>query len=753
MEPKKQDITEYQNNSNHSAIAIDEESEKKEILRRYRKLLKSIKRPLTEQEKKNIHKAFELSVKAHANIRRKSGEPYIYHPIAVAQICAEEMGLGDTSVICALLHDTVEDTDITLKDIEKLFGKKIASIINGLTKISTVLDNNTSIQAENFRKVLLAMAEDVRVILIKIADRLHNMRTLEHMSKEQQIKIASETLFLYAPLAHRLGLNAIKTELEDLGLKYTNPDMYNEIVEKLKETEDERKKYIQKFIIPVKKILEEKQFKFKIFGRPKSVYSIYNKITKKNVSFEEIYDLFAIRIIIDSEPENEKSDCWEVYSIVTDIYHPFPDRLRDWISTPKSNGYESLHTTVMGPEGKWVEVQIRTTRMDELAEKGYAAHWKYKENSQERESRIEEWLKKVREALENPDADALEFINDFKLNLFSDEIYVFTPKGDMKTLPAGATALDFAFEIHTKVGEQALGAKVNQKLVPLSHVLQSGDQVEILTSAKQKPNEDWLKFVVTARAKSKIKAALKEQRKQVAEQGKDILKKKLQKVELPYDSALLNELVTFFKLPNMMELYYRVALGNIDLPELKNFKKQKESKKLSQQISNNEKIETLVTKTRGKGDLLVIGDKMEQLDYKLSPCCNPIPGDDVFGFITTDEGIKIHRINCPNAIHLLSNYAYRVVKAKWVNEHLLSFLAGIKVKGIDKLGLVNDITKVISNEHQVNMRSIKFDTEDGLFEGDITVYVHDTKHLNRLIKNLKKVEGVTSVYRMDGMEG
>ncbi|RME17739.1 MAG: bifunctional (p)ppGpp synthetase/guanosine-3',5'-bis(diphosphate) 3'-pyrophosphohydrolase [Bacteroidetes bacterium] len=744
------EVVQQDNHLNSSSIQIDEEAEKKEILRRYRKLLKSIKRKITPEERKNIRKAFDLAVKAHANIRRKSGEPYIYHPIAVAQICAEEMGLGDTSVICALLHDTVEDTDITLQDIEKLFGKKIANIINGLTKISTVLDKNQSVQAENFRKVLLAMAQDIRVILIKIADRLHNMRTLEHMSREQQIKIASETLFLYAPLAHRLGLNAIKTELEDLGLKYTNPEAYNEIAEKLKETEEERKKYIQKFIQPIKKILEEKNFKFKIFGRPKSIYSIYNKMVKKHVTFEEIYDLFAIRIVIDSEPENEKSDCWEVYSLVTDIYHPYPDRLRDWISTPKSNGYESLHATVMGPEGKWVEVQIRTTRMDELAEKGYAAHWKYKEASQERESKLEEWLRKVREVLENPDPDALEFIDDFKLNLFSDEIYVFTPKGDMKTLPANATALDFAFEIHTKVGEHAIGAKVNQKLVPLSHVLQSGDQVEILTSAKQKPSEDWLKFVVTARAKSKIKAALKEQRKKVAEEGKEILKKKLQKIELPYESEIINEMISFFKLPNVMELYYRVAVENIDLPDLKKFKKYRESKKST--AIPEEKIETLVTRTRGKGDLLVIGEKMEQLDYKLSPCCNPIPGDDVFGFITTDEGIKIHRVNCPNAVHLLSHYAYRVVKAKWVNEHLLSFLAGIKVKGIDKLGLVNEITKVISNEHQVNMRSIKFDTEDGLFEGEIMVYVHDTKHLNRLIKNLKKVEGVTSVYRMDGVD-
>ena len=753
MDKKTDNIQEKQESERTpNTVLIDEEVEKKEILRRYKHLLKSIKRTITPEERQNIRKAFDLAVKAHANIRRKSGEPYIYHPIAVAQICAEEIGLGDTSIICALLHDIVEDTPITLQNIEKLFGEKIASIINGLTKISTVLDNNHSIQAENFRKVLLAMAQDVRVILIKIADRLHNMRTLEHMSKEQQIKIASETLFLYAPLAHRLGLNTIKTELEDLGLKYTNPDAYNEIAEKLKETEAERKKYIEKFIQPVRKALEEKKFKFKIFGRPKSIYSIHNKMVKKKVTFEEIYDIFAIRIVIDSKPENEKPDCWEVYSIVTDIYHPFPDRLRDWISTPKSNGYESLHTTVMGPEGKWVEVQIRTTRMDELAEKGYAAHWKYKQASQERETRIEEWLRKVREAIESTDPDALEFINDFKLNLFTDEIYVFTPKGDMKVLPANATALDFAFEIHTHVGEHAIGAKVNQKLVPLSHVLQSGDQVEILTSTKQKPNEDWLRFVVTARAKSKIKAALKEQRKQIAEEGKELLKKKLQKINLPYESTLINELVSYFKLPNMMELYYRVALENIDITDLKKFKQYKESKKKKTKEQPPDTIETLVTRTRGKADLLVIGDKMEQLDYKLATCCNPIPGDDVFGFVTTDEGIKIHRINCPNAIHLLSHYAYRVVRAKWVNEHLLSFLAGIKVKGTDKLGLVNELTKIISAEHHVNMRSIKFDTEDGLFEGEITVYVHDTKHLNRLIKNLKKVEGVTSVYRMDSIE-
>ncbi len=733
-------------------LNINTDEEKKEILNRYKNLLKSIKRKLDKKEKAEIRKAFDLALDAHKDMRRKSGEPYIYHPIAVAQICAEEMGLGHTSVICALLHDTVEDTDITLEDISKMFGQKVADIIDGLTKISGVLDKNQSIQAENFRKVLLTMAEDVRVILIKLADRLHNMRTLDHMSKDKQIKIASETLFLYAPLAHRLGLNTVKTELEDLGLKFTDTESYNDIVSKLEETEVERKKYIQKFIPPLKKILEDSGFKLKIFGRPKSIYSIYNKMKKKNVTFDEIYDIFAIRIVIDSKLEDEKADCWKVYSLVTDIYHPYPDRLRDWISTPKSNGYESLHTTVMGPDGKWVEVQIRTVRMDELAEKGYAAHWKYKESLQDRENKLEDWLKRIQEILENPDPDALEFIDDFKLNLFSDEIFAFTPKGDMLTLPSGATALDLAFEIHTKVGEHAIGAKVNFKLVPLSHPLKSGDQVEILTSSKQKPNEGWLKFVYTARAKSKIKNALKEQRKKIAEDGKEILDRKLNKLSLRFDAKTINELTVYFKLPSSMELYYRIAVGNIDINELKQFKSFKEDSTKHKHHEQNNNIETLVTNTRGKADMLVIGDKMEQLDYKLSPCCNPIPGDDVFGFITTDEGIKIHRVNCPNAVNLLSHYAYRVVKAKWINEHLLSFLAGIKIKGTDAIGIVNNITKVISNEHQVNMRSIKFDTEDGIFEGDVMVYVHDTKHLTRLIKNLKKVDGITAVYRVDGDE-
>ena len=730
-------------------MQIDLEAERKEILKRYRQLIIACKRRLIEGDKEIIRKAFEVAVEAHKEMRRKSGEPYIYHPIAVAQICAEEIGLGGTGIVCALLHDTVEDTDLTLDDIKGLFGEKVAQIIDGLTKISGVIDNTSSIQAENFRKVLLTMSEDIRVILIKLADRLHNMRTLEHMKRDKQMKIASETLFLYGPLAHRLGLNTIKTELENLGLKYTDTESYNEIELRLKESDPERKRFIQKFIEPLKEILNEQGLKFKIFGRPKSIFGIYNKMKTKHVSFDEIYDLFAIRIVIDTPIDQEKSDCWKVYSIITDFYHPSPERLRDWISTPKSNGYESLHTTVMGPQGKWVEVQIRTTRMDDLAENGYAAHWKYKDSAAEKESKLENWLLRIREMLENPDPNALEFIDDFKLNLFSDEMFVFTPKGDMKTLPVNSTALDFAFEIHTKVGEHCIGAKVNHKLVPLSHELTSGDQVEILTSSKQVPKDDWLNFVITAKAKSKIKNNLKDQRKKIAEDGKGIMSRKFHKHKLEFTTQIISEFCNYLKLPSSQELFYRAALGNVDVTEIREFVKYRESPVKKRKKTEAPKLEQLVTSARGKTDMLVIGDDLQKLDYNLAPCCNPIPGDDVFGFITVGEGIKIHRVNCPNAIKLLSNYAYRVVKAKWVNDQLISFLAGLVITGTDELGIVNNITKIISNENNVNMRSINFDTDDGLFEGTIMVYVHDTKHLNHLISNLKKVKGVNKVERID----
>ena len=730
-------------------MQIDIEAERKEILIRYKRLIKACKRRLEKGEKEIIRKAFEVAVEAHKEMRRKSGEPYIYHPITVAQICAEEIGLGATGIVCALLHDTVEDTDLSLDDVRGLFGEKVSQIINGLTKISGVIDNTTSIQAENFKKVLLTMSEDIRVILIKLADRLHNMRTLEHMKREKQIKIASETLFLYAPLANRLGLNAIKTELEDLGLKYTDLETYTDLENKLKETEPERKKFIQKFIDPLKEILIEQGFKLKIFGRPKSIYSINNKIKTKKVTFEEIYDLFAIRIVIDSPLEKEKLDCWNVYSIITDFYHPSPERLRDWISSPKINGYESLHTTVMGPEGKWVEVQIRTNRMDDLAENGYASHWKYKDSFSEKESKLENWLVRIREMLENPDPDALEFIDDFKLNLFSDEMFVFTPKGDMKTLPVNSTALDFAFEIHTKVGEQCIGAKVNHKLVPLSYELKSGDQVEILTSGKQAPKEDWLNYVITAKAKSKIKDILKDQRKKVAKEGKEITERKFLEQNLQFSKQLISEFCNYLKLPSAQELFYRAALGNVDAQEIKDFIKYKEAPIKKGKQNEISKIDQLVTSARGKSDMLMIGDDLKKLDYNLSSCCNPIPGDDVFGFVTELEGIKIHRVNCPNAVKLLSNYAYRVVRAKWVNDKLISFLAGLKITGTDEIGIVNNITNVISSENHVNMRAINFDTDGGVFEGTIMVYVHDTKHLNHLKSNLKKIKGVNRVERID----
>ncbi len=729
---------------------VDIEAEKKEILKRYRRLLLSCKRRLDANDKKQIRKAFELSVEAHKDMRRKSGEPYIYHPIAVAQIAVSEIGLGATSIICALLHDVVEDTDTTLDDIKGMFGEKVMQIIDGLTKISGVFDHTSSLQAENFRKMLLTLSDDIRVILIKLADRLHNMRTLGSMARDKQLKIASETLYLYAPLAHRLGLNAIKVELEDLGLKYTEPSIFDDITKKLKETESERARYVNVFTQPIIENLKEQKIDYEIKGRVKSIYSIWNKMKKQGIPFEEIYDIFAIRIIIKSPIEQEKSDCWRVYSLVTDFYHPNPDRLRDWISTPKSTGYESLHTTVMGPEGKWVEVQIRSERMDEIAEKGYAAHWKYKESAAE--NALDGWIKKIRELLENPESNALDFIDDFKLNLFAEEIFVFTPKGELKTLPIEATTLDFAYEIHSQVGDKCIGAKVNNKLVPLSHKLNSGDQIEILTSQKQKPKDDWLGFVVTARAKSKIKSALKEEKRKIAVEGRETVEKKLKQLDAGFTKSNIAILVDYFKVKNNLELYYRIAIGNINIKNLKDFTVEKGKlipKNAIPKKSESKKLEELVSDVRGNSGMLVIGENLDKIDYKLSPCCTPIPGDDVFGFVTVDEGIKIHRTNCPNAIQLMSNYAYRIVKAKWTNQEKISFLAGIKITGTDEVGIVNNITKIISNELNVNMRSISFDTNDGIFEGNIMVFVQDTNHLKELIKKLKKVTGVVNVIRMD----
>lgn len=728
-----------------------EEKDKQDILNAYRGLLRVCKNMRDKADTLVIRKAFNIAVEAHKTMRRKSGEPYILHPIAVARICAEEIGLGTTSIVAALLHDTVEDTDLTLEDVEQMFGKKVARIIDGLTKITGFVDNTESIQAENFRKVLLTMADDVRVILIKLADRLHNMRTLDSMKKEKQLKIASETEYLYAPLAHRLGLNAIKTELEDLSLKFRDPNLYQEIQSKLQKTQAVRNRFISQFILPIKRQLEEEGFEFTIKGRPKSVFSIFKKVYNKNVAFEEIYDLFAIRIILKSIPEKEKADCWRVYSIVTDFYQPNPDRLRDWVSTPKGNGYESLHTTVMSPSGKWVEVQIRTKRMDAIAERGYAAHWKYKDtNSQE--SGLDMWLNNIRELLENPKNNALDFIDDFKLNLFSEEIFVFTPSGELKNLPQGATALDFAFDIHSKVGEECIGAKVNNKLVPLSHPLKSGDQIEIITSKKQKPKEDWLKFVVTARAKSKIKDALKEEKRIIAREGKLIIQKKMDQLGILFTDRNLKKIEDYFNAENQTDLFYRIAKENIDFTNFKGYELKNGDIHFSQQPAEKIKtVEQLVQQSgrNNKEDLLILGDELKQIEYKLSPCCNPISGDDVFGFITINEGIKIHRITCPNAVQMMSNYGYRVVKARWKSQELIEFLAGIHFKGIDDVGLVNNITSVISKELNINMRSISFESHDGIFEGKVFVYVHDSKHLEKLIQNLKQINGVQTVVRID----
>ncbi|NEN24342.1 bifunctional (p)ppGpp synthetase/guanosine-3',5'-bis(diphosphate) 3'-pyrophosphohydrolase [Cryomorpha ignava] len=729
-------------------LEIDLEQEKKEILSRYRGLLRVIKNAKSPQDKRDIRKAFDVALEAHKDMRRKTGEPYIYHPIAVARIVAEEIGLGPTAIVAALLHDTVEDTDISLADIDHLFGPKVKSIIDGLTKIADVFDHTASIQAENFKKMLLTLSDDVRVILIKLADRLHNMRTLESMRRDKQLKIASETLFMYAPLAHRLGLYSIKTELEDLSLKYTEPEEYADIAVKLKKGQAVRTRFINRFTLPIRRKLDETGFKYEIKSRTKSIYSIWNKIHKKDIPFEEIYDLFAIRIILDTKPENEKAESWKVYSIVTDFYQPNPDRLRDWISTPKTNGYESLHTTVMSPTGKWVEIQIRTQRMDEVAEMGYAAHWKYK-GKQDGDSSLDQWLARIRDMLESASSGAIDFIDDFKLNLFSDEIFVFTPDGELKSLPKGATALDFAFEIHSQVGESCIGAKVNQRLVPLSHQLKSGDQIEILTSKKQKAKEDWLSYVVTGKAKSKIKTALKEEQKKVASIGKEMVQRKFKSMGAEFNSKNVAELEQYFKYKNTLDLYQDIASGKISLKKIKS--QVVENGELS--FTNKKPVvaepESKSTKSTSKipGDTLFIGDDEKDVPYKIAPCCNPIPGDDVFGFVTINDGIKIHRMNCPNAVQLRSNYAYRVIKAKWQSQKDKEFLANVLFKGIDDVGLVSNITQAISTDLNVNMKSISFESNDGVFDGRISVYVYDKDHLNNLMRRLRNVEGVLTVER------
>ena len=733
------------------------EAEKQEILRRYRGLLRAAVHSKDRASRRKIRKAFDIALDAHKDMRRKSGEPYIYHPISVARVVAEEMGLDTTSIVCALLHDTVEDTYMTLDDVEQLFGKKEREIVDGLTKMSGVFEPGTSAQAENFRKMLLTLSDDVRVILIKCADRLDNMRTLDFMRPDKQQKIASETLFMYAPLAHRLGLYSIKTELEDLSLKYKEPEAYAEIEGKLRKTKAVRTRFINAFTLPIRRALDEAGLVYEMKGRTKSVFSIWKKMQKQRVSFEQVYDVFAIRIILETPLEQEKADAWRTYSIVTDFYQPNPDRLRDWISLPKANGYESLHTTVMSPSGKWVEVQIRSRRMDEVAEKGLAAHWRYKETHPGAqvagEQNLDNWLNQIRDILESDEENALRFIDEFKLNLYNDEIYVFTPKGDLFTLPKGATTLDFAYRVHTHVGSRCIGGKVNHRLVPLSHELSSGDQIEILTSRKQRPKEDWLNFVTTASARAKIRHALREEERAIATDGKDMLRKWMRRHSIDFISANIEAMTRRLKQDSPHELYYRIATSRLDLDELPKFEVDK-GRIVWVRMAPPAGTEAVAPSTDRaiapppeKGDTLLIGEGMQRLDYSLATCCNPIPGDEVFGFVTVSGGIKVHRRNCPNATNLLSKYAYRVMKAQWASKAAAQFEVSLAFTGIDDVGLVNAVTKVISDDMHVNMRAISFESKDGTFEGRVKVLVDDTRHLGQLQTKLLNVQGVWTVDR------
>jgi len=736
--------------------AIDLEAEKQEILRRYRGLLRAATHSKSSADRRAIRKAFDIALEAHKDMRRKSGEPYIYHPISVARVVAEELSLDTTAIVCALLHDTVEDTYLTLEDVEQLFGQREREIVDGLTKMSGVFDPGTSAQAENFRKMLLTLSDDVRVILIKLADRLDNMRTLQHMRPDKQQKIASETLFMYAPLAHRLGLYSIKTELEDLSLKYKEPEDYEAIATKLRKGKAVRTRFINAFTLPIRRALEESGIQCEVKGRPKSIYSIWSKMQKQRVAFEEVYDIFAIRIILDSADEAEKADAWRTYSIVSDFYQPNPDRLRDWISLPKANGYESLHTTVMSPSGKWVEVQIRSRRMDEIAEKGLAAHWRYKNTNDKDEGRnasdnLDNWLAQIREMLESGEEDALQFIDEFKLNLHTEEIYVFTPNGDLFSLPKGATTLDFAFRVHTQIGSRCIGAKVNHKLVPLSHELSSGDQVEIITSRKQKPKEDWLGYVVTASARSKIRGALRDEERTVANDGKDKLRKWMRRKELTFSQDNIESLIRRLKHDSPHALLLRIAKGELELDRLGGFRveKGKFSWIKNTPPPSTAPTEKSVAPAPQKSDTLLIGEGLQKIDYSLASCCNPIPGDAVFGFVMVSGGIKIHRNNCSNATNLLSKYAYRAIKAQWASKTAKQFEVSLTFTGIDDVGLVNAVTNVISADMNVNMRAISFDSSDGTFEGRVKVLVTNTEHLKQLQAKLLDVPGVWTVERAD----
>ena len=728
------------------------EIENKEIAKQYKKLLKISYRTLTKEDKKLIRSAFDIAVDAHKDQRRKSGEAYIFHPIAVAKIVASEIGLDSTSIAAALLHDVVEDTDYTLADIEQLFGEAVARIVDGLTKISHLSSNkDNSLQAENFRKMLLTLNEDIRVIIIKIADRLHNMQTMDAMPPHKQVKTASETLYIYAPLAHRIGMYNIKTELEDLSLKYTEPEVYNDIFSKIKESKQQQDIYINSFTGMIKDSLDKESLAYEIKGRPKSIFSIRRKMMVQNVSFDEVYDKFAVRIVYKGNEENEKFLAWKIYSIVTDHFRPNPTRLRDWISSPKSTGYEALHITVMGPKGRWVEVQIRSERMNEIAEKGFAAHYKYK-NNEKGDVDLDIWLNKLQETLGNDDISALDFVEEFKLNLYTKEIFVFSPMGDLYSLSKGSTALDFAFNVHTEIGLHTRGTRVNGKLVSLSHQLKSGDQVEVITSDKVKPNSNWLDYATSGRAISKIKSSLKEEEKQIAKDGKIILARKLKSLKITLDEKTINQLVAYFKIKTSLDLFYRVGVGIIDNKKLKEFVASRNNMIVSffkNKLRKPSKLEDVnKEEITAKYDQLVFGKYDDKLDYKIAVCCNPIPGDKVFGFITVTDGIKVHKKNCPNALQLQSNFSYRIITAKWIDSSQSDFKIELLISGIDTVGLVNEMTKIISNTHNINMISVHFESNDGIFNGNIIVVVKNISILDNLVKNIKKINGIDKITRI-----
>jgi GTP pyrophosphokinase len=719
--------------------------EETEIARVYRKLLHSAKYSQSKDDVRKIRKAFDIANESHKGVRRKSGEAYIFHPLEVAQIIAEEIGLGTTSIVCALLHDVVEDTSLTIDDIDAYFGPTEARIIDGLTKIEEVFERENSIQAVNFRKIILTLADDIRVVLVKLADRLHNMRTLDSMRKDKQLKIASETLYIYAPLAHRLGLHALKSELEDLALKYKAPAIYEEISTKLQKTKAVRTRFINQVTLPIKNELTNAGIKFRIQGRPKSIYSIYTKMREQKVQFEQVYDIFAVRIILNVSDKDEKALCWKVYSIVTDYYKPNPDRLRDWISTPRANGYESLHTTVMSPGGKWVEVQIRTERMDAVAERGLAAHWKYKDKKSDA---FDTWMQRVRDLLEGASTNPIEFVDDFKLNLFAKEIFVFTPKGDIRSMPHNSTVLDFAFEIHSEIGKTCIGGKVSQKMVSLGHTLSSGDQVEIITSRAQRPKADWLEFLTTSKAKAAVKDHLKIERKKIISQGKTTLGKAMKKYAIKRSKQNFQILATFYGVTVLDEMFYKIGIESIHLNRLSRLKVQDGVITSKPRIKKVNSLDKIVSETRGKKSELVLGNQTS-LNYTLANCCHPIPGDDVVGFVTKGGEIEIHRVSCNNTVKILSNFGYRAVKAKWDTNETISFLSGMTLAGFDRKGIVNEITKIISNDMLVNIRSISFSTENGIFEGTITVYVNDTSHLKSVKEKIRAIKGVSSVTRLE----